>query len=49
MPTNFYEDGISQLETSLRMRQSLAIKHWLGDKDYTMRDLIRDALRKQLP
>lgn len=45
LPVHYYEEGISSLETSLIIRQSVAIKHWFGDTDYTIRDFILSALR----
>lgn len=39
LPVLFYEEGISSLQTSLRMRQIVASKHWFGDKNYTFYDL----------
>lgn len=41
-PTNFYPDGIYQLELTLKMRQTVALKRLQGHKDYTLSELISD-------
>lgn len=41
-PTNFYSDGINQLETALQMRQTVALKRLMGNQDYTLSELISD-------
>ena len=43
-PTHFYEDGIGLLTQVLRLRQRLAMEFWLGNRDVTMIDLIRNSL-----
>lgn len=47
-PVNYYEDGITPLETGFRMRQIIAFKHWQGDTDFNFFNLIfnQDSLRK---
>jgi len=40
-PTNFYEDGIKSFETSLNMRQHVAVKRWQGEPDFVFNDIIR--------
>lgn len=46
LPVLFYEEGISSLKTSLRMRQIVATKHWFGDKNYTFYDLTIELATK---
>jgi hypothetical protein len=43
LPTYFYEDGIKLLTQVLRLRQHLAMEHWMGNHDLTMYDLIREG------
>jgi len=40
-PIHFYEDGIKSLKAALIMRQSIAIEHWKGNKDFTSLDLFK--------
>lgn len=42
-PTNYYEDGIQSLETALTIRQTIALKHWYGDKNFTFFDLMLNS------
>ena len=42
LPTNFYEEGISQLQFMLKSRQIMAKQHWMGNTDYTLEDSIRE-------
>lgn len=44
MPTNYYEDGLENFESVLRFRQVVAMKHWLGETDYTLGDAIKACL-----
>ncbi len=44
-PTLYYEDGIEQFEMTLQMRQAVAIKHWEGETDYRLIDLINQGVR----
>lgn len=47
LPTNFYDpEGIKFLETSLRMRETIAIQHWLGKKDYSFHDLVQTMFKQ---
>ena len=39
-PANFYEDGISPFEASLRLRQIAALERWQGKKDLTHKDVL---------
>lgn len=43
MPLHFYSEGIGQFETSLKMRQIVAMKHWQGETDYRLFDVIQSA------
>lgn len=47
-PLNYYEDGITPLETGFRIRQIIAFKHWQGDTDFNFFDLMfnQDPMRK---
>jgi hypothetical protein len=40
-PVHFYEDGIGGFQSALRMRQVVALQHWLGNTEYTLFDVIR--------
>jgi hypothetical protein len=41
LPVHYYEDGIAGFELALRIRQLVALQHWLGNTDYSMDDAIR--------
>ncbi|KPK75131.1 MAG: hypothetical protein AMJ79_12475 [Phycisphaerae bacterium SM23_30] len=43
-PVYFYEEGISSLETALRIRQVLAFEHWKGITDYTLYDVLKTMI-----
>ena len=38
-PTHFYTDGIQGLRGSLSARETIAMEHWKGNKDYSFHDL----------
>lgn len=44
-PIHFYEDGITGLEGSLTMRETIALQHWKGNKDYTFYDLMQQIIK----
>ena len=44
-PVNYYEDGIKLLEASLRMRETVSLEHWKGNKDFTLFDIIGSVIR----
>jgi hypothetical protein len=44
IPVHFYEDGIQGLEYALKLRQIVAMKHWLGKTSYTLGDAINESL-----
>lgn len=44
-PIHYYEDGLQGFATSLRMRQIVALQHWLGNSTYTLFDVI-EAMQK---
>lgn len=35
-PVHYYEDGIQGFATALKLRQVVALQHWLGDTGYTL-------------
>ena len=47
-PIYFYEDGIEAFSTSCQMRQMIAMKHYLGDENYSFYDLMQDTIYKNL-
>ena len=40
-PANFYENGIQRFESSLKMRQVVAMQRWHGNADFTLTDVIK--------
>jgi hypothetical protein len=40
-PIYFYEEGIQGFETALKMRQIIALQHWLGNSAYSMHDVLQ--------
>jgi len=46
IPCLFYEDGLSHVESMLRMRQHLAMRHWNGEAELTMMDIITEEVAK---
>jgi hypothetical protein len=40
-PIHYYEDGIQSFGTALRIRQVVALQHWLGNSEYTMFDVLQ--------
>ena len=46
-PIHYYEDGIQGFETTLRLRQIVAMQHWLGNADYSMFDAIQEMIKKR--
>ncbi len=47
-PTHFYEDGLTGLEGSLKCRETIAQKHFMGDTDYSFDDLLQEIIPKML-
>ena len=45
-PLYFYEEGITSLKTTLRMRHIMAFEHWKGNVDYTLFDVIKTMISK---
>ncbi len=41
---HYYDEGISQLETCLKMRETVAVARWSGKTDYCMNDLIKSVV-----
>jgi hypothetical protein len=44
-PIHYYEEGIQGLEMTLRLRQIVALQHWLGNADYSMFDAIQEMTK----
>lgn len=44
IPIHFYEDGIDPLETILKMNTTITHQHWLGNKNYSAFDFVRDMI-----
>ena len=40
-PVHYAEDGIGGFELALRLRQMVAMQHWLGNAEYTLGDAIQ--------
>ena len=40
-PIHYYEDGIEGFATALKIRQIVAMQHWLGNSEFTMFDVIQ--------
>jgi hypothetical protein len=45
LPIHYYEDGIHGFELALRVRQIVALQHWLGNSGYTLQDAIQEVCR----
>ncbi|MCI0525363.1 MAG: hypothetical protein L0Y75_08890 [Acidobacteria bacterium] len=45
VPTNYYEDGISQMKLVLFARQTVASKHFLGETEYSFEDYVRELVK----
>jgi hypothetical protein len=43
LPIHFAEDGIEGFALAIRLRQIVAMQHWLGNSDYTLGDAIRSV------
>ena len=43
-PVHYYEDGIEGFTMALRLRQVVALQHWLGNAEYTMFDAIQSMV-----
>jgi hypothetical protein len=43
-PVHYAEDGIHGFILTLRLRQLVAMQHWLGNPEYTMRDAIQSIV-----
>lgn len=41
---HYYEDGITGFAAALRMRQLVALQHWMGHGDFTMFDAIQKSI-----
>ncbi len=49
IPCNYYADGIRSVDTTLRMREQIAIKHWLGNTSYSFHDLLQEMFFQRSP
>lgn len=45
----FYEEGIPSLEATLKTRETIALEHWKGNKDYSFSDLYQKIVPKMPP
>jgi hypothetical protein len=45
LPVHYAEDGIKGFELALRLRQIVAMQHWLGHPGYTLGDAIQSLVR----
>jgi hypothetical protein len=43
-PVHYAEDGLGGLEVALRLRQTVAMQHWLGHPEYTLGDAIQSLI-----
>ncbi len=46
-PVHYAEDGIEPFKLALRLRQLVAMQHWLGNTAYTLRDAIQSAVKSR--
>jgi hypothetical protein len=44
-PVHYAEDGIEGFKLALRLRQVVAMQHWLGNPEYTLGDAIQSLAR----
>jgi hypothetical protein len=44
-PVHYTEDGIDGFKVALRLRQIVALRHWLGDTEYTLGDAVQSLVR----
>jgi hypothetical protein len=44
-PVHYAEDGLGGFELALRLRQMVALQHWLGHPEYTLGDAIQSLAR----
>jgi hypothetical protein len=44
-PVHYAEDGIAGFELALRLRQLVAMQHWLGNPGYTLGDAIKSLAK----
>jgi hypothetical protein len=43
LPIHFYQDGIHGFQLGLRLRQIVALQHWLGNPGYMLFDALREV------
>ena len=44
-PVHYVEDGIEGFKLALRLRQLVAMQHWLGNPEYTLGDAIQSLAK----
>ena len=44
-PVHYAEDGIEGFKLALRLRQMVAMQHWLGNPEYTLGDAIQSLAK----
>jgi hypothetical protein len=44
-PVHYAEDGIEGFTLALRLRQMVAMQHWLGHPEYTLGDAIQSLIK----
>ena len=44
-PVHYAEDGIEGFELALRLRQMVAMQHWLGNPEYSLGDAIQSLAK----
>lgn len=44
-PVHYYEDGIHGFSMALKLRQIVALQHWLGNPGYTLSDALQALLK----
>ncbi len=45
LPIHYYEDGISGLRSSLNIRKTVALRHFMGETDYTAHDIFKEVVK----
>ena len=45
LPVHYYEEGIHGLSLALKLRQIVALQHWLGNPGYTLFDALQALLK----
>jgi hypothetical protein len=45
-PIHFYEDGVESLKTSFILRQTIAMKRWNGEPNYSFKDIFKKMINE---